>query len=763
MLNDDSAILSIRKLLKDALSLIAFSGMMVLCLEGMCHASDVNTADASDRKNETLITAGQMFADQDQGIITATGNVEIARNGYILHSDKVIYNENTGVMSAEGHVAVLMPTGEVEFAEREEITGDMKQAVANNMAILFPDNSRLIGKNVQRYDGRYTVVEKTNYTACNVCKEDPNIPPLWQLRGEEAVQDNVEHNIYYHDATIDFMGTPILYTPYFSAPDPTVDRRQGFLATTPGVSANLGPFIKVPYYFDIAPNEDATLTPMYSTKDGPQLGVEYRRRLDDGYMQFNGSFTHADLISDAGINEGQQWRGNLFGNVVYNLDNVWRAGSDINFVSDKSYFQRYDITSLDQLTNRIYTEGFQGRDYAVVNSYLFEDLRPGTQVVQPFVAPQASFNALGEPGQTWGGRWSLGGSELVTTRENANQSLWQQGPDTRRLSLNGEWERKLISDTGIETTVSGLLRGDAYSADNVVDPSGSGALYNNVLFARQFEQANAVISYPLARSGDGYQQMITPIIGLTAAPNVYVSSKQPNEDSLDVEFDETNLFSPNRFTGTDLIEGGNRVTYGLRQSLITDSGGRYDVFGGQSWSTNRNADLSNLSGLNNQMSDYVGRFDFVPNDWFNFNYGFRLDQSNLHPQSQDANIMIGTPIFRPSLRYINSYQTDTTGAIDKVHEITARISSSFMKYYTFTAAHTQAFTPDPGPRGTSATISYVDECFIYGVTANRTDTSRADISSGTSIVFHVFLKNLGGAHTDSYSSPQFNPVFRQTE
>lgn len=726
--------------------------------------ADVDVTNADQRKNETLITAQQMFSDQDSGIVTATGQVEIARGEYILHADKVTYNENTGVMHAEGRVSILMPSGEVQFADQEEVTGDMKQAFAENVGILFPDNSRLAAKSMQRYEGRYTVAEKGNYTACNVCLDDPSNPPLWQVRGQQVVHDNLEHEVYYHDATIDFIGIPALYTPYFSAPDPTVDRKQGFLAPTPGVSSNIGPFVKVPYYFDIAPNEDATLTPSYSQKDGPQLGVEYRKRQDTGYMQMDGSFTRADLISPAGIDNGQQWRGDMFGTFLYNLDNVWRTGMDVNFASDKSYLERYNISSQDQLTSRAYVEGFQGRNYAAVNGYYFEDLRPGTTVVQPLVLPEASFSALGEPGQMLGGRWSFDGSTLLTTRENTNQGIAQQGPDTRRLSLDTGWQRKLVSDSGMVTTLSGLLRADTYSADNVINPNGSGQVFNNVLLARQFEQANAVIGYPLARSGSGYQQIVEPLVALTAAPDVKISAKQPIEDSLDTGFDETNLFSPNRFTGTDLIEGGNRATYGLRQSLVTDSGGRLEVFGGQSYDTSKNTDFSGLTGLHDEISDYVGRVDFSPISWFNANYGFRLDHKDFNFKRQDAVMSVGNSLFRPTARYISGYVIDpTTGLLVNEEELNFGFSSNFIKYWTLSANHTQAFQPAPGPRGTSVSLNYVDECFIYGVTANENDTNRADLSSGISVVFHVFLKNLGGAHTDGVSTAQFAPQFRQTE
>ena len=723
-------------------------------------ASATQPAIPDNSKNQTLVTARNMASDQNTGVVTATGHVEIARGDYLLHADKVTYNQKTGVMHAEGHVSILDPSGQVEFADSEEITGDMRQAFAENVGILFPDNSRFAADTAQRYGARYLVATNGIYTACNVCKEDPNNSPLWQLKGQTVVQDNVEHEIYYHDATIELADVPVFYTPYFSTPDPTVERRQGFLAPTPGITPNLGAFVKVPYYFDIAPDKDATFIPTFSTEDKLQLGGEYRERLEHGNIQFDGSFTHTDLVSDAGIDEGQQWRGDLFGNFLYNIDNVWRAGTDVAFVSDKSYLQRYNISSADELTNRAYLEGFSGRNYAAINSYYFEDLRAGDQPVQPLVLPKASFNLMGEPGQTWGGRWNFDGSVLDTVRDNSNENIDQQGPDTRRLSLDAGWERQFISDTGLVTTLSGLIRGDSYSADNVINPDGSGQNYDNVFLNRQFEQANVVARYPIARNGDGYQQLLEPIIALTGAPDVKTSPRQPIEESADVEFDETNLFSPNRFTGTDLIEGGSRATYGLRHTITTDDGQRVDFFGGESYDFSKNAAFPDQSGLENHSSDYVGRFDFIPSDWFNANYGFRLDHDTLAVQRQDALFTVGRPIFRPYGRYLEAYQTETTGVVDLAKEVAIGFESHFAKYWLVGASHTQEFSPEPGPRGTNLTLSYTDECFIFGTTINQNDTQRADIASGTSIVFHLFLKNLGGVHTDSASTGNFAPQFR---
>jgi LPS-assembly protein len=719
--------------------------------------------DAPPPSKETLITAARMAFDQNTGIATAAGHVEISSSGYILHADKVTFDQNKNVMHAEGHVSTLHPDGEVSFADQEDITGDMKQAYARNIGILFPDNSRLIARSMQRYDGRYMTGDHAVYTACNVCLEDPAHPPLWQLRSEKVVHDNETHDIYYHNTTIDIAGVPVLWTPYMSAPDPTVSRRQGFLAPFAGYTPDAGYFARVPYYFDIAPDKDFVLAPTFSQNDIVALGGTYRQRYANGSLVVDGTAAYASLLSEnTGAEKSDRLRGNLDVDFKYDLTNVWRVGTTVNYVTDKSFLERYNMGSPSATTSRVFAEGFKGRDYAVVDSYYFQDLQPGTQPVQPAILPHVAFNALGAPGQTLGGRWSFDSSMLVTTRDNSSAIVADQGPETRRVSIDGGWDRRLVSDTGLVTDISGLLRGDAYWADNVPDPNGTGQIYNNVLLARQFEQANVVLSYPLGRHGEHYQQTLEPIVMLTAAPQVKQKSEQPIEDSLDIQFDDTNLFAPNRFTGTDLIEGGSRATYGLRQSLITDGGAKFDVFGGQSYSFTPDSSFPELSGLHDHSSDYVGRIAARPGDWLDLDYGFRFSHRDLSPEAQDAHLSFGAPIFRPSLRYVLAYQNQITGVVGTTEEAIIGFTSNFLKFWRLTAEHTQAFQPQPGPRQTSLALSYTDECFIFGVTAQRNDIDRFDIRPGTSILFHVYLRNLGGAHTDSISTPTYSPQFRQT-
>ena len=622
---------------------------------------------------------------------------------------------------------------------------------------MFTDHSRLTANEAQRYQGRYLVAERGLYTACDLCADDPHKPPLWQLRATRVTDDSESQDVIYRDAVVELDGVPIFYTPYFSHPEPSVKRRQGLLAPMGGSNSSLGTFVRMPYYFDVAPETDVTVTPTFSTKDGAQVSTEWRQRFDRASMRWVTSFTYADLVDDNGTDKGKKFRGDLFGETLYNFDNEWRAGSKIALSTDKSYLSRYSIAHDDVLVNRGFLENFSGRNYAVADMYYFEDTRPGAQLKEPLVAPEIRFNRLGEPNQTLGGRWSFDGGFLMTSRgRDSDVSL--QGPDTRRVSMNGGWDRQFISSTGFLTDIDATVRSDTYWADNVAytdETDSMAARHNGVFRERPFAQTDLTVRYPIGRRGDGYQQIIEPIAMLTAAPNVSAHALIPNEDSQDVEFDETNLFSKNRFTGVDQIEGGTRATYGVRQSFIADGGGRIDLLTGQTYRLKANDQFPSDSGLRDQASDYVGRIDIVPGPWMDLNYGFLLKKNNLSPERQEVRGSAGVPEFRPFVNYLSIDQTLVNGVKTPLEEITAGFSSTVYKYYTFTVATDHAFRPDPGTRKLSLSADYRDECFSFGLTAQRDNTVRTDVSTGDSIIFHFYLRNIGGLQTDSVTTPSY--------
>ncbi len=86
------------------------------------------------------------------------------------------------------------------------------------------------------------IAHSTNYSPCKICNQPGQRTPLWQVKSERVVYDQVEHRIHFTNATLDVLGVPILYTPFLTEPDPTVKYASGFLTPDVGNATNIGYF-----------------------------------------------------------------------------------------------------------------------------------------------------------------------------------------------------------------------------------------------------------------------------------------------------------------------------------------------------------------------------------------------------------------------------------------------------------------------------------------------------------------------------------------
>ncbi len=136
-------------------------------------------------------------------------------------------------------------------------------------------------------------------------------------------------------------------------------------------------------------------------------------------------------------------------------------------------------------------------------------------------------------------------------------------------------------------------------------------------------------------------------------------NKYPNEDSLDLEFSDANLFGFNRFPGIDRLEGGDRLNLGLHSAWYLN-GTTFDGLVGQSYRTFKDDLFPQNSGLHNQVSDVVARATFAPTSWLDLTYRTRLDQATLATNMIDTFARIGTGVFSVNAGYLytadNPYQ-----------------------------------------------------------------------------------------------------------
>lgn len=726
--------------------------LFLLCLGCACLYRPAFAAETRPQENPFFFTADEILLDEQTNIVTAAGNVEITDSIRVVQADTLYYDQNNRRVIAVGNVAVIEPTGDVIFSEATELSEDLSQAIARHVALLLADNSRMAARAAERYtapDGstQMNLVEAT-YSPCDLCPsvKNPDDAALWQMRAKRVNHDSATKDVTYEEAWLEFYGVPTLYLPQFSHPDPSVKRRSGFLTPGFGLGTNIGGFVRTPYYYDLAPDLDTTITPTFSEKDGVQMAAEVRKRWRDASLRLDGSIVQAELIEDDGRVREDATRGHLRGEARLDLNQHWRAGGDLFLSSDKTYLDRYRIPSPDILINRGFVEGFDRRDYAVAEMFYFQDTRPdllpsiGARQNQPYVTPRLRAESYGQPAAVpvLGGRWRAGAEVLSLDRSGNNL-------DTRRLSLDADWERTDIWPVGLVSTAEMAARGDGYYTSNFIDTStgNTGADTDRMRF---FPSSTLTLRYPLARQIESVQHTLEPLVQAFLAP-IPDDDFIPNEDSTDFELDHTNLFRANRFTGVDRLEGGGRVTYGLRTGVVGAGGGSASAFLGQSHRLRQEASFPAGSGLNKQTSDYIGRIQIDPAYWLSFDYNYRLDQASFQPRKHDLRLSVGSTPLWFDANYL--FLDEQSGAVstESREEAYGALNYQFARYWKAFVSQNRTFKPTSQPLYTSLGAVYADECFDFGVTATRNHTIRTGLNTGDSFFVRLILKNIGGIET----------------
>ena len=155
--------------------------------------------------------------------------------------------------------------------------------------------------------------------------------------------------------------------------------------------------------------------------------------------------------------------------------------------------------------------------------------------------------------------------------------------------------------------------------------------------------------------------------------------KFPNEDSRSTEFDETNLFSANRFSGTDRVEGGQRVVYGLRTGLFGSSGGASTLIVGQSYRFRDSSPFENGSGLEDQFSDIVASLQISPGSAFDLLYKTRFDKDSFRARRTEITTIAGPRALKLDLNYVFF---DRTAEFADREEVTAGLTSQITERWS---------------------------------------------------------------------------------
>lgn len=678
-----------------AAALMYAAGSMPALAQPSLNDAITSRVQSNGGQDRLLVDAKEIVYDNDKNTIAAAGDVQMNYQGRTLQADRVTYDRNTGRVYAEGNARLTDASGAVVTGDRFELTDDFKSGFIDSLRVVqttvdngTPVTTRFSSPRAERSQGETTVFERGTYTACEPCKDNPERPPLWQVRAAKIIHNNSERTIYYEDATLEILGLPVAYLPYFWTPDPTVKRKTGFLAPRYVYSNSLGFGLSVPFFWAIAPNYDLTVSPTYLSRQGLLGQVEWRHRLETGSYNIRAAGIDQqdpDAFLDSPRGAGDRdFRGSLETTGLFYINERWKWGWDIALVSDKWFLENYRIRSeslssiyLKESISTLFLRGQGDRSFFDVRGYYFQGLSTSDwQKQQPIVAPVLDYNKRFTPSMV-GGEFALDVNITSLTREAAQfEPLTSQNrayygifqtcaifePESclvrgmsgsnSRASVMASWRREFIDPIGQVWTPFAYVRADNFW----IAPDFNG--YQNINLSnyiggdddylfRAMPAAGIEYRFPfVADLGTSGRQVLEPIAQIIARPNETQIGHLPNEDAQSLVFDDTSLFDWDKFSGYDRSEGGVRANLGVQYTVTGANDFYANVLFGQSYqvagrNSFRQPDLANVgldSGLDSRASDYVGRVQISPNSNFSFISRARFDEENFGVNRIEATV-----------------------------------------------------------------------------------------------------------------------------
>jgi LPS-assembly protein len=489
--------------------------------------------------------AGPVFFTADRiessapNIVEATGNVEARQAGHNFFANWLRFDTTLNQVEARGQVRLeqpaLLATGDSLTLNLNDYSGEMTQPVYQ----LTAQKGRGSAERIEFIDENCFKLTNALYTTCPVDNED------WFLKLGDLDIDKSRNVGTAHNASLHFMGVPILYTPWIDFPLNDA-RKTGMLAPTIGTTERSGLDILVPYYLNLAPNYDATLYPRLLSKRGVQLGGEFRYLLNG----FSGENRLEYLPND---NEANRTRWSAVLNNVARINDTTQAGMTFNRVSDNDYFRDLSnliaTTSISHLNQEVWLTTQHENWNAELRAQQFQTLQDSTAdlIAEPYA--RLPYAHLGMK-QTLDNGLEFNLETEATRFAHSDPTL----PEGTRVLAYPTVRLPLTNSFGYLTPQIGW-HSTYYSLDEQA-PADRRITRNLPIFSLD---SGVTFDRPYQFGGVDYAQTLEPRAYYVYAP-YRDQTDIPIFDTALRDFNYAQVFTENQFVGGDRVNDANQLT-----------------------------------------------------------------------------------------------------------------------------------------------------------------------------------------------------------
>ena len=572
--------------------------------------------------NNYILTGKNFFVDDTNKIISSN------QKSYLEDQDKnKIYFENFQYLSEKnlfksiGLIEIIdAKKNKYKFSQIYIDTKKKEVLGTDSKTFLNDENFKINKKNDPRIFSNTTKITKAKssfsksiFTLCQY-RENDSCPP-WAIKSKKMIHDNLKKTIYYENAVVKVYNLPIFYFPRLSHPDPTVDRRSGFLPPTLSDSKNLGSGVSIPYFFDFGKDKNFTFTNrMYYTEHPLFLG------------EYHQAFKNSNLLTDFGYTEGYKKtnttkkggdKSHFFGKFVKNYKDKKGFENTLDLtvqeVSNDKYLKLYKIKSnlvdfnQDTLENSF--EFTQEREdlFFGLNGSIYETMKDDYEDKYEYNLPEITLD------KNLFFNEKLGNLELQTNYKAHKY-------DTNKFTSFFINDLNLTSndinfDNGISSKILANIKNINYESKNV-------DIYKDDPVYEIYNSLGILSEINFIKDTGISKHLFKPKWFVRYSPG---SMRQDLEGS---RLNPLNAFNLNKVSNINNYETGLNGTIGLDYK-IKDNNNKtnFDFSLAQVISEKENKKMNDKSSLNEKLSDLVGKSTFKFNDNLNFNYEFAIDQN----------------------------------------------------------------------------------------------------------------------------------------
>ena len=477
------------------------------------------------------------------------GGVTLIAQDKRISADSLEVNRQTSYINANGDIHFQDKSLNI-FAK--DLTASEKDKQTTLSGANYQINNSLIhgeaGQLTINEDGQLILTDST-FTTCY------GETPDWQLSASEITISAEENKGEAYHARFEVMGVPVVYIPYFTFPV-TNERKSGFLYPMISSSTNNGLEIETPYYWNIQPNLDATITPRYMSKRGLQLITEFRYLLDEQFGQVDVEYLSSDKELVNNNDARYLWRVQHVGNFSENF----RAYVDYTSISDDAYLVDIGSEQYNDNDTYLYQLGelayFSDNWQATIKIQDFEILGNHTQSYK--TVPQVEFSHSNELG------W-LNSKFEIYSELSKFETVDQSRPEAERYHIEAGINLPLYTPAWFLNSEVKLLQTN-YRQTRL---NNTPELEKNV--SRTIPKIRFHGGFNMERTTKLFSQSFTQ----TLEPQVqylYIPSKDQSDiglyDTGMLQDDYEGLFRDRRFSGLDRIADANQYAWGLTSRFL---------------------------------------------------------------------------------------------------------------------------------------------------------------------------------------------------